>query len=322
MMRIADEYGKTDPQALADLSVTQAVLLLGVPAEERGAFLAENDVPSMSTRELQAQIEALREEMGLNRPLPVRYASWLAGMFRGDLGTSYSYSMPVTDMVAEKIPVTLTLTLMAFAMMVLISIPLGLYTAKHEGGTADHVVSVLNQIIMAIPPFFSGILITLLFGLLLHLFTPGGYVSYTKSIAGFIGYLFFPALSIALPKAAMAVKLLRSSIIQEMSQDYARTAYSRGNSTRDVMYRHLLKNAMIPVVTFLGMALTDMIAGSIIIEQVFNIPGLGRILLTSISNRDYPVVEAIIVLLAFLVIFINFLVDFIYKKIDPRIRVQ
>ncbi len=118
------------------------------------------------------------------------------------------------------------------------------------------------------------------------------------------------------------MKLLRSSIIQEMSQDYARTAYSRGNSTRDVMYRHLLKNAMIPVVTFLGMALTDMIAGSIIIEQVFNIPGLGRILLTSISNRDYPVVEAIIVLLAFLVIFINFLVDFIYKKIDPRIRVQ
>lgn len=275
----------------------------------------------LGTEATPARVEALREEMGLNRPLPVRYASWLAGMFRGDLGTSYSYSMPVTDMVAEKIPVTLTLTLMAFAMMVLISIPLGLYTAKHEGGTADHVVSVLNQIIMAIPPFFR-YPDNPSFGLILHLFTPGGYVSYTKSIAGFIGYLFFPALSIALPKAAMAVKLLRSSIIQEMSQDYARTAYSRGNSTRDVMYRHLLKNAMIPVVTFLGMALTDMIAGSIIIEQVFNIPGLGRILLTSISNRDYPVVEAIIVLLAFLVIFINFLVDFIYKKIDPRIRVQ
>ena len=266
--------------------------------------------------------EALREEMGLNRPIPVRYAAWLGGLLQGDMGTSYSYSMPVTKMVSDKIPVTLTLTLMSFAMMVLISIPLGLYTAKHEGGTADHVVLALNQIIMAVPPFFSGILITLLFGLILHLFTPGGYVSYTKSIPGFLGYLFFPALAIALPKAAMAVKLLRSSIVQEMRQDYARTAYSRGNSTRNVMYRHLLKNAMIPVVTFLGMALADMIAGSIIIEQVFNIPGLGRILLTSISNRDYPVVEAIIVLLAFLVIFINFLVDFIYKKIDPRIRVQ
>lgn len=276
----------------------------------------------VGTEATPAKVEALREEMGLNRPIPVRYAAWLGGLLQGDMGTSYSYSMPVTKMVSDKIPVTLTLTLMSFAMMVLISIPLGLYTAKHEGGTADHVVLALNQIIMAVPPFFSGILITLLFGLILHLFTPGGYVSYTKSIPGFLGYLFFPALAIALPKAAMAVKLLRSSIVQEMHQDYARTAYSRGNSTRNVMYRHLLKNAMIPVVTFLGMALADMIAGSIIIEQVFNIPGLGRILLTSISNRDYPVVEAIIVLLAFLVIFINFLVDFIYKKIDPRIRVQ
>jgi len=273
----------------------------------------------LGTEATPAKVEALREEMGLNRPIPVRYAAWLGGLLQGDMGTSYSYSMPVTKMVSDKIPVTLTLTLMSFAMMVLISIPLGLYTAKHEGGTADHVVLALNQIIMAVPPFFSGILITLLFGLILHLFTPGGYVSYTKSIPGFLGYLFFPALAIALP---MAVKLLRSSIVQEMRQDYARTAYSRGNSTRNVMYRHLLKNAMIPVVTFLGMALADMIAGSIIIEQVFNIPGLGRILLTSISNRDYPVVEAIIVLLAFLVIFINFLVDFIYKKIDPRIRVQ
>lgn len=276
----------------------------------------------LGTEATPAKVEALREEMGLNRPIPVRYAAWLGGLLQGDMGTSYSYSMPVTKMVSDKIPVTLTLTLMSFAMMVLISIPLGLYTAKHEGGTADHVVLALNQIIMAVPPFFSGILITLLFGLILHLFTPGGYVSYTKSIPGFLGYLFFPALAIALPKAAMAVKLLRSSIVQEMRQDYARTAYSRGNSTRNVMYRHLLKNAMIPVVTFLGMALADMLAGSIIIEQVFNIPGLGRILLTSISNRDYPVVEAIIVLLAFLVIFINFLVDFIYKKIDPRIRVQ
>lgn len=289
----------------------------GVCSDTGGSATAK-----LGTEATPAKVEALREEMGLNRPIPVRYAAWLGGLLQGDMGTSYSYSMPVTKMVSDKIPVTLTLTLMSFAMMVLISIPLGLYTAKHEGGTADHVVLALNQIIMAVPPFFSGILITLLFGLILHLFTPGGYVSYTKSIPGFLGYLFFPALAIALPKAAMAVKLLRSSIVQEMHQDYARTAYSRGNSTRNVMYRHLLKNAMIPVVTFLGMALADMIAGSIIIEQVFNIPGLGRILLTSISNRDYPVVEAIIVLLAFLVIFINFLVDFIYKKIDPRIRVQ
>lgn len=175
---------------------------------------------------------------------------------------------------------------------------------------------------MAIPPFFSGILITLLFGLILHWFTPGGYVSYTQSVWRFLGYLIFPALAIALPKAAMAVKLLRSSVLSEMKLDYVRTAYSRGNRTKSVLYRHVLKNALIPVVTFLGMALADMVAGSIIIEQVFNIPGLGRILLTSISNRDYPVVQAIIVCIAFLVIFVNFAVDLIYKLVDPRITLD
>ena len=268
------------------------------------------------------RVEALREEMGLNRPFPVRFGEWLFDMLRGSMGTSYSYGTPVSSLVGDKIPITLTLTLMAFLIMLVISIPLGLYTARHEGGAADRIIMAVNQVIMAVPPFFSGILITLLFGLILRLFTPGGYVSYTQSVPGFVGYLFFPALAIALPKAAMTVKLLRSCLNAEKRLDYARTAYSRGNSTKEVMYRHLLKNAMIPVITFLGMTLSDMVAGSIVIEQVFNIPGLGRILLTSISNRDYPVVEAIIVLLAFLVIFINFVVDCIYRKVDPRVRVE
>ena len=175
---------------------------------------------------------------------------------------------------------------------------------------------------MAIPPFFSGILITLIFGRIFKRFTPGGYVSYEKDFAGFIGYLFFPAVAIALPKAAMAVKLLRSSVIKEARLDYVRTAYSRGNRTNDVLYKHVLKNALIPVVTFLGMALADMIAGSIIIEQVFSIPGLGRILLTSISNRDYPVVMAVIVCIAVLVLVVNMAVDLIYGLIDPRITAE
>ena len=276
----------------------------------------------LGTQATPERVEALREEMGLNRPLAVRFGEWALGMLHGDMGISYSYGTPVSELVGDKIPITLTLTLMAFLLMLVISIPLGLFAARHEGGAADHVIMAVNQVIMAVPPFFSGILITLVFGLILRLFVPGGYVSYTQSIPGFVGYLFFPALAIALPKAAMAVKLLRSCLAGEKRKDYARTAYSRGNSTKQVLYRHLLKNAMIPVITFLGMALSDMVAGSIVIEQVFNIPGLGRILLTSISNRDYPVVEAIIVLLAFLVIFINSLVDCIYRKVDPRVRVQ
>lgn len=268
------------------------------------------------------KVEALREEMGLNDPVLIQYGRWAAGFLTGDMGTSYSYRMPVSQMVADKIPVTLTLTVMAFLIMVIIAVPLGIYTARHEGGIADRSIYIINQVIMAFPPFFAGILITLLFGRIFRLFTPGGYVSYQTDFGGFIGYMVFPAIAIALPKAAMAVKLLRSSVISEKKSDYVRTAYSRGNTTKAVLYKHVLKNALIPVITFLGMALADMIAGSIIIEQVFSIPGLGRILLTSISNRDYPVVMAIIVCIGMLVLVVNMLVDMIYGLIDPRITVE
>lgn len=276
----------------------------------------------LGTEATPAKVAALKEELGLNDPVLVQYGRWAVHFMTGDMGTSYNYRLPVSDMVADKIPVTLTLTIIAFLLMVAISIPLGIYTARHAGGITDRIIYMMNQVIMAFPPFFSGILITLVFGRIFKLFTPGGYVSYQKDFWGFVGYLFFPALAIALPKAAMAVKLLRSSVIGEAKLDYVRTAYSRGNTTRDVLYRHILKNALIPVVTFLGMALADMIAGSIIIEQVFSIPGLGRILLTSISNRDYPVVMAVIVCIALLVLVVNMAVDLIYGLIDPRISVE
>lgn len=276
----------------------------------------------LGTEATPTRVAALREELGLNDPVLVQYGRWAVHFMTGDMGTSYNYRLPVSDMVADKIPVTLTLTIIAFLLMVAISIPLGIYTARHAGGITDRIIYMMNQVIMAFPPFFSGILITLVFGRIFKLFTPGGYVSYQKDFWGFVGYLFFPALAIALPKAAMAVKLLRSSVIGETKLDYVRTAYSRGNTTRDVLYRHILKNALIPVVTFLGMALADMIAGSIIIEQVFSIPGLGRILLTSISNRDYPVVMAVIVCIALLVLVVNMAVDLIYGLIDPRISVE
>lgn len=285
-----------------------------IPGDPATAMLGTEATPE--------RVEALREELGLNAPVFVRYVGWAADFVRGDFGTSYRYNMSVKEMIQDKAPVTLTLTAMSFCMIVLIAIPLGLVCARHAGGWLDRSVIVINQIIMAVPAFFSGILITLVFGLILHFFVPGDYVSYQTNLPRFLGYMFFPAVAIALPKAAMAVKLLRTSVLAQMKLDYVRTAYSRGNATREVLYRHVLKNAMIPVVTFLGMALADMIAGSIIIEQVFNIPGMGRILLTSISNRDYPVVEAVIVCIAFLVIIINFIVDLIYQAIDPRITFE
>ena len=276
----------------------------------------------LGTEATQEQVMALREELGLNDPLLVQYGRWLGKFMTGDMGTSYNYKMPVTQMVAEKIPVTMALASMSFVILVAVSVPLGIFCARRAGGRVDRAVMIINQVIMAVPSFFSGILITLVFGLILKLFIPGGYISYKTNFMGFIGYMIFPAIAVALPKIAMAVKLLRSSVTEQMKLDYVRTAYSRGNRTKGVLYGHVLKNALIPVVTFLGMTLADMVAGSIIVEQVFNVPGIGRILLTSISNRDYPVVMAIIVCVSFLVILINFLVDLLYKKIDPRITLD
>ena len=267
-------------------------------------------------------IAQTRERMGLNDPFFIRYFRWFTAFLHGDMGTSYNYSVPVSGMILGKIPITLTMAVMSFLLTIVISIPFGIITAKHEGGILDRVITVFNQIVMAIPPFFSGILISFVFGMVLRFFTPGGFISYKDDFGGFIRYLIFPAVAVALPKIAMTVKMLRGSVIDEAAKDYTRTAYSRGNNTNGVLYRHVLKNALIPVITFLGMVLADMIAGSIVIEQVFSIPGISRILLTSISNRDYPVVEAIIMGIAIVVIVTNLLVDIIYRIIDPRIGIE
>lgn len=276
-------------------------------------------ISKLGTDATPEMIAALREQMGLNRPFIVRYFDWLGDCIRGDFGRSYSYNRTVISMIGDKLPITVTMTIISMLLVIAVSIPVALLLAKYMGSTIDRAGYISNQILMAVPSFFLGILITYIFGLTLRFFTPGGYISYRQNFAGFIGYLLAPSVAIAIPKCAMSVKLLRSAILEEWNKDYVRTAYSRGNSTMQVMYRHVLKNALIPLITFWGMAVADMIAGSIVVEQVFNIPGLGRILLTSISNRDYPVVEAIILLIAVVVIVMNLIVDILYRCIDPRI---
>ncbi len=273
----------------------------------------------LGTNATEASLAAMRQQMGLDKPIWERYLNWLWGAIRGDFGTSYSYSMSVASMILDKLPITLTLMIFSMCIMILIGVPLGVYASYKEGTAIDRVIQIINQINMAVPPFFSGILITLLFGVTLKFFTPGGFVSISKNPVGFFTYMFYPALAVALPKSAMILNLLYSSLNGEKKKDYVRTAYSRGNTSNAVFFGHMLKNASIPTITFLGMALADMIAGSIIIEQVFGIPGLGRILLTSIQNRDYPVVVAIIMLIAVIVIGVNFLVDVLYKLVDPRV---
>lgn len=292
------------------------------------AFLAFQVIPGdpvlsmLGTEYTPERAAALRDELGLNGPLLVRYFSWLGGFLTGDFGVSYSYSMTVAELIGPQLPVTLTLTIMAFALILVISFPLGLFTARHEGGILDRMLTVVNQIAMSVPPFLLGILLTYVFGLLLRLFTPGNYISYRESVSGFLGYMIFPAVAVAVPKIAMTVKLLRGSLLSELHSDYVRTAYSKGNTKKSVLYRHVLRNAMIPVLTFLAMTIADIVAGSIIIEQVFAVPGMGRMLLQSISARDYPVVQAIIVIIAFVVVLANFAADLIYQVVDPRIELR
>lgn len=292
------------------------------------SFLAFQIIPGdaaiskLGTEATPEQLEMLRQEMGLDQPVMVRYGTWLGGFLTGDMGTSYSYSMPVSELIVGKIPITITITIMSFFMILVISIPIGLYTGAREGSKIDRLIMICNQVFMSVPGFFLGILITTLLGLGLKVFTPGAYVSYEENPGGFLYYLFFPSIAIAIPKCAMGVKMLRSSVIGQLHTDYVRTAYSRGNSRHQVMYDHVLKNAIIPVITFWAMTVAEIVAGSIIIEQVFSIPGMGSMLIQSISNRDYPVVQAIIVLVSGIVVLVNFCVDLLYTKIDPRVTLD
>lgn len=295
------------------------------------AFLAFQIIPGdvvtsiLGTEATPEREEQLREELGLNDPPVERYFKWAGGVLRGDFGRSYQYSknmnemMPVAELIGDKLPVTLWLAGVAMVLIIFVSIPLGVLWAKSTNRFLDAALGVITQATMAIPSFFLGILVTFLFGIVLKWFVPGGYISYRESLSGFLGYLLFPALSIALPKIAMTARFLRNSMLTQMQADYVRTAYSKGCTRKRVMYGHVLRNAMMPVVTFLGMIIAEIVAGSIVVEQVFGLPGIGRLLISSINNRDFPVVEILILYITFVVIFVYFLVDILYRVIDPRI---
>lgn len=292
------------------------------------AFLAFQIIPGdPTTKMLGAEatpqaVAALRAQLGLDRPVLTRYLDWLGGFLTGDLGVSYSYSMPVADMLADKLPVTLLLTLLSFAFTVVLSIPIGIAVGSVENKALDALLTCVNQVVMSIPSFFLGMLACFVFGIVLRLFTPGAFVPYTESWSGCLAYLVLPALSIAIPRVAMTVKMLRASILKELKQDYVRTARSRGCSRRSILARHVLKNALIPVITFLAVSAAEIMTGTIIIEQVFTIPGAGRLLLSSIGNRDFPVVQAIVVILAAWIVTVNFIADLLYQLADPRIRLR
>jgi len=267
------------------------------------------------------RIETLREEMGLNKPITQQYGIWLSNFVRGDMGTSYSYDMAVKELIGDKFVITILLTTMSMFFLLVTGIPLGVISAKYKGRTLEKVLTTINQLFMAFPPFFLGILLTFFFGLILKWFKPGGYISYRTNFTGFISYMILPAIAIAIPRSAMVAQLLKNSIGSELKLGYVRTAFSKGNTRGKVLYSHVLKNALMPVITYLAFLIADIVAGSIIMEQVFSIPGIGRLLISSIYNRDYPVIQSIVVCIGILVVVVNFIVDVSYRLFDPRVEI-
>ena len=268
----------------------------------------------------EAQLTALRHQLGLDLPFLSRYIQWLSGFFSGDLGISYSYKQPVWSLISGKLQISLLLSLMSFLLISAVSIPLGIFSYRLEGGFWDWPRTLLNQLCMAVPPFFTGILVSWGFGIVLRLFTPGDFPGLHDDLFGSLRHLFFGAVCLGIPRIAMTVRMLRATVISEMNKAYVRTAISRGNDRRSVLTRHVLKNSMVTTVTFLGQTLAELVGAGIVVEQVLGIPGLGRFLVLSISHRDYPVVQAIAVILAFWVGLAGTAADLINQAIDPRLR--
>jgi len=272
------------------------------------------------------QIEAFREEMGLNRPLPVRYFNWLGNLVTGNLGNSMRFQgRAVSGLIAERLPVSFFLGLLSLIMILLIAVPVSLFSVRRDiaaGHIINRIVNIFTAAGISVPGFFLGVLFIWIFGVGFRLFSPGIFIDYRTNFAGFIGCLFFPALAIAVPNAAIMTKFLRSSLLKEQNAGYFRTARAKGANHSFALRRHAFRNALIPSVTVLGMIAAEILSGSIIIEQVFAIPGIGRLLIASITSRDYPVIQTLVTYISFIVIAINTAVDIAIQVIDPRIRLE
>jgi peptide/nickel transport system permease protein len=293
------------------------------------SFLAFSVIPgdpaslALGTEATPEQLAALRGEMGIDHSVPVRYLQWLGNFISGNPGNSLRFrGETVSALVLERLPVSMTLAVLSLFLVLVIALVVSLSSVRRENGFIENSVNIIVTVCVGVPNFFLGVLFIWVFGIILRLFTAGVYIDYRVNLVGFISSLFFPALAIALPNAAILAKFLRASLFKEQHSDYFRTAISKGASHYAALLRHALRNAVIPSITVLGMIVAEVFSGSIVIEQVFAIPGIGRLLIAGISSRDYPLIQALVVYIAFVVIIANTLVDIAIQAVDPRIRLE
>ena len=300
---------------LASLVVASLVIFAAVeivPGDPARFMLGINAQPDT--------VAALRAELGLDRSLVERYFSWVGGLFTGDLGVSYTYRSPVSEIVAERLQVSLPLAVYALVLTVVIAFPVGMLAAGSRGGAVDTLFTGATQLGIAVPNFWFALLLILLFSVNLGWFSAGGFPGWEAGLLPGLRALTLPAIALALPQASILARVLRSSLIDTLSDDYVRTARAKGLSAGQTLRRHALRNAMIPVFTIIGLQFSFLIAGAVIIENVFFLPGLGRLVLQAITQRDLIVVESVVILLVLAVILVNFVVELAYAWIDPRLR--
>lgn len=267
-------------------------------------------------------IAALRAQLGLDVPKIERYFTWVSGMLQGDFGTSYTYRTEVAKMISDRMWVSLPLAIYALALSTLIAFPAGIFAASRRGKLGDISVMGATQMGIAVPNFWFAMLMVLVFAINLRWFSAGGFPGWDEGFLPAMKALTLPAIALALPQASILARVMRSSLLDILGEDFMRTARAKGLNRRQALWRHALRNAMIPVLTIIGLQFSFLLAGGIIIEQVFFLPGLGRLVFQSISQRDLIVVESVVMLLVFAVILVNFLVDIAYAAVDPRLRGQ
>jgi peptide/nickel transport system permease protein len=265
-------------------------------------------------------LAALRTRLGLDRPLLLQYLEWLKHALIGNLGVSIQYDVPVGQLIASRLPVTFPLAGLAISLTIVAGIPLGILAASRHRRPGDVGTMLFSQLGMAIPSFWAGLLLMLLFSVYLGWFPAGGFTSWAETPAGALRSLVLPAVALGLVQTAVLTRTTRSALLEVLREDYVQTARSKGLSDRLVLYKHALKNSFITIVTLLGLQIGHLLAGSIIIENVFYLPGLGRLVLGAIGARDLPVVQGVVLFMATVIVIVNFAVDLLYGWLDPRIR--
>ena len=302
--------------ALATLIVASVVVfavLEILPGDPARIMLGMNASPEA--------LESLREQMGMNQPLITRYLDWIGGMAVGDFGNSYTYSSPVIELIAERITDSLPLAIISLFLSTIIAIPVGIFAASRRGKLADTISMGAAQVGVAVPNFWFALLLIYVFAVALRLVPAGGFPGWSDWWQA-LKALILPAIALALPQAAILARVTRSAMLDVLGEDYIRTARAKGMPRRIVLWRHALRNAMIPVLTILGLQFAFLLAGTIIIENVFYLPGLGRLVFQAITQRDLIVVEGVVMLLVASVVAVNLIVDLLYAVVDPRLRAR